>query len=239
MPGQVAYLRTEKGRHPEVAARGCLPIQVSWRLISQPTPLGATRPSRSSQPLPALTDCVATLSTDSPDGLAFMALQGVNLSWLCHKDAVGAGQPPALSGLWCPAKQGVFTRQQALPWEGLQSHAWCQHVAQPSALHLTITGSSLGLGLAFKAQGLPCSHASLISLHPSSPHILSPLPLCHWARLLLTSHLCSSCSLCQECTPSSCFHHLTNSYALFKSHSGSEMPFLTPLPAPHCVEGAG
>lgn len=236
----MAYLRTEKGQHPEVAARGCLPIQGSWRLISQPTPLGTTLPSRSSLPLPALTYCVATLSTDSPDGLAFMALQGVNLSWLCHKDAVGAGQPPAPSGLWCPAKQGVFTRQQALPWEGLQSHTWCQHVAPAQRTSPDYNRLLTGPWPGIQGPGT--------ALQPCQPHLPPPLltthpvstsPLCHWARLLLTSHLCSSCSLCQECTPSSCFHHLTNSYSLFKSHFGSEMPFLTPLPAPHCVEGAG
>lgn len=79
-------------------------------------------------------------------------------------------------------------------------------------------------------QGLltgPCSHADLISHHPCP----------HCARLLLTSQLCSYCSLCWECTPSSLLYRLTNSYSPFKTHSGSKMPSLTALPVPRVARG--
>lgn len=244
MPGQAAYRRIEKGRRPEVAARGCLPI----RFLEVNIPTYPTGGHSSLQKLSAPSSSDRLCGHPQhifPRRSGFHGPAGCESELALTQRCCGSGTTscPLWALVSCKAHWARLQGNRPYPGSAFRVMLGASMWLQLSTLHLTIAGSSLGLGLAFKAQGLPCSHASLSPSTPVSSllttHPVSTSPLCHWARLLLTSHLCSSCCLCRECTPSSHFHHLTNSYALFKTHFGSEMPFLTPLPAPHCVEGAG
>lgn len=129
------------------------------------------------------------------------------LSWLCHEGAVGsrAASCPLWALVPSAAHWACVQGNQALSWEGLGKFIVRLRASispQPSPPHLTITGSTLRPwpGIKVPVTG-PCSHPSLISHHPSSPHILAVCTSPGVPGCFSPSHLCSCCFLCQDPAP--------------------------------------